>query len=60
MTAKTYLVQCWNKEGGLANHYEVLLSGEADRRELKKFLRSKYPQVLVTLQPQTKEAKRGR
>lgn len=45
---KTYLVQTWNAEGALSNHYEVTLEKDSELASLKKFLRSKSPHVVVT------------
>jgi hypothetical protein len=42
------LVQTWNAEGALSNHYEVTLDKPAELASLKKFLRSKSPHVVVT------------
>lgn len=48
MAAKTYLVQTWNAEGGLSNNYEVTLDTPRELGDLKKFLRTKSPHVVIT------------
>ena len=51
MAAKTYLVQTWNAEGGLSNNYEVTLTTPRELADLRKFLRTKSPHVVITLAP---------
>lgn len=48
---KTYLVQSWNTDGGIANNYEVAIESDSELRELRKFLRTKFAHVLITRQP---------
>ena len=43
-----YLVQTWNTSGQKENHYEVVIEHASQLAELKKFLRAKHGQVLVT------------
>lgn len=45
---KTYLVQCWDADGALKNHYEVVLEHDRELRDLKKFLATKYGHVVIT------------
>lgn len=55
---KTYLVQTWDKDGAQQNHYEVVLATDRELGELKKFLKSKFGQVLITRQPARPTKKR--
>lgn len=54
---KTYLVQSWNKDGGLENNYEVTIESERELAELKKFLKAKFGHVLVTRAAEKKPLK---
>lgn len=58
MATKTYLVQTWADTGALQNHYEVSIETPAQLKELRKFLSSKSPHVVITLQPDKPRAKR--
>jgi hypothetical protein len=57
---KTYLVQTWDKQGARTNHYDVLIDSPRELAELKKFLRSKHGQVLITLNPPSAAKKSGK
>lgn len=54
---KTYMVQQWNAEGALINHYEVMIEAPRELVELKKFLKAKHPKGHVLI---TREADRSK
>jgi len=45
---KTYKVQGWDAQGALTNNYEVVLEGDAAKRELLKFLKKTNAHVALT------------
>ena len=45
---KTYKVQGWDAQGALTNNYEVVLDGDAAKRELLKFLKKTNAHVALT------------
>lgn len=47
MATKTYLVQTWDSDGALKNHYEVTLPGPSEVAALKKFLKGKFAHVTI-------------
>jgi len=55
VSAKTFLVQCWDDRGALTNHYEVVVESAAGLRHLKKFLQQTCAHV--QLAPVRKPAK---
>lgn len=57
-TQKTYLVQTWDDAGALGNHYEVTLDTPRALADLKKFLRTKSPHVVITPVQRAKPRKR--
>lgn len=56
--AKVYQVQTWDKDGARTNHYESVLVGPSEVKELKAFLKKTHELVLITLLPAAKRAKR--
>jgi LmbE family N-acetylglucosaminyl deacetylase len=58
MASKTYLVQTWDDAGALVNHYDVTLDTPRELADLKKFLRTKSPHVVITHKPPDKPARK--
>jgi hypothetical protein len=48
---KVYQVQTWDKDGARTNHYESILSGAAEVKQLRDFLKKTHALVLITPLP---------
>jgi hypothetical protein len=57
---KPYLVQTWEENGALSNHYEVILDSPREVAELKKFLKQRHAHVTIGAAAAAKRRKSSR
>lgn len=54
---KNYLVQTWDADGSMKNHYTVSIATDAELAQLRKFLKAKASHVLITREPDSPKPK---
>ena len=55
---RTYLVQTWNRDGSLRDHYEADLPGPPEVEQLRKFLKPKCGHVQITAKAEKPKTRR--